>query len=119
MEPSKLKKGNVYFSCTWWTIAFPVPEIKSLIYDGISEASNNEDEIFHIFQDPENYYLSEIMEELTEEQKSSYTKPSGPKLIRVKESELKDLIYDLNELKEFVKDLGTEPNANSIYSKNT
>jgi hypothetical protein len=116
MEKNKLRKGNVYFSCSWLSLAYPVPEIESYIYDGVGEESAIDGEIYHLFIDPEWYYLDTIVGELTEEQKTSYTKPPGPKLIRVKESELSDLIYDLDELKSFVKELGGEPNANTIYS---
>ena len=116
MEKDKLKKGNVYFSCSWLSLAYPIPEIESYIYDGIGDNTQNDGEIYHIFQDPEWYYLDAIMSELTEQQRSSYTKPSGPRFIRVKESELSGLIYDLEELKSFVGELGGEPNANNIYS---
>ncbi len=114
MKRETIKVGNIYFECSWLSSDVPVPEIISWVYDGSEE--DKERGIIHRFIDPEWYYLKNILDELSEEQRESYTKPNGPKIIIVNDIDLEDMLYDLDELNGFVKNLGSEPNAARIYS---
>ena len=115
MRENNLIEGHAYFMCSWLTIEIPVPEIETWIYTGLSDEDSEDGTKYLVFQDPESFYIDEILKELTDEQKNSYTKPKGPKLLRVKENELEGYVYNVEEVKQWVNEIGTEPNSHKLF----
>ena len=109
--------GKVYFECAYLSDKRPVPEIFSWVFIGVNiyKEDQEEKDKYYYFQDPETYFEPYINEWLSQSGTKEIEEVDTPHKMRVSENDVEGLIYDLNELKEFVLELDKDPYAKEIY----
>jgi len=123
MIPKKphLTIGKAYFMCGYYLRDLPIPEVETWIYIGanIFEEDAVEKELYHYFEAPDTYFSKEISAENAkyndEESEETKSEQGPPRRLRVADSELEALVYDYQELREWVLDLEKEPNADKAF----
>ncbi|GJM08343.1 MAG: hypothetical protein DHS20C11_06190 [Lysobacteraceae bacterium] len=109
-----LRKGRVYFHCTYRLRDLPVPEIETWVYAG-TNLNGETDAEYHYFERPELHYAKEMATEapghLASESKIEREQPR----MRLDESSVESLIYDLGGLEEWLRNLRKEPNAENAF----
>ncbi|MBI5076151.1 MAG: hypothetical protein HZB62_13420 [Nitrospirae bacterium] len=115
MEPNELKKGHVYFSCGWSTAKYPVPDIRTFVYIGENiEEDLDKTQNEYTFEIPKKYFEKEILNGLSEEERTEYEGPEEPNRTIVPEDCLA-VIKDIDGLIDFLTRSKKEPNAEDIF----
>jgi hypothetical protein len=116
MTPNELKEGMVFFFCGYSNPKYPVPEIETYVYIGKNVPKNKQttEQNEYVFEEPRKYFEKELLDGLSEDEKTNYVPPEEPYRIIVPESSLNTL-YDIDGLIRFLLESKKEPGAKDIF----